>query len=151
MKALPMLDHVMLWVARIFTALILATSCIVIWYCCNSQTLHRFMTHEIVQSVTAILWLISLWLLYSKIARFCLGLSAAFFLVRVAYLAMSRVAELAHINQASLAHIIAQDILMNGIPLFGFASMIWVAVHPPQNPKTSGDNSIDNHPLPQSC
>jgi len=142
MKALSMLDHVMLWIARIFAVWILATSFIGLFYYPGNLTDHRLIT-EVITDVVAFLWLISLWLLDSKITRLCLGLSAGFFLVRVAWIAPGLLGQFHHMGPSYQARFL----LMFGTSILGVAAMIWVSLRPPQNSKTSNGNPL----LPQSC
>jgi hypothetical protein len=147
MKALPMLDHVMLWVARGFTAILLA----IFSYVCLSEgciifsslrSLHWHWHEGLASSLTALvtpllivaLANVSLWFPRKMVARIYLFLLGFTFLLGMAYLLLMKDGLIWKI-------IISLSIL-------DFAAMIWISIRPPQNSKTSNPDSLPDHPLP---
>jgi hypothetical protein len=74
MKALPMLDHVMLWVARVF--IILAFIATVIDSFAPNPVTAKFFVLSL-----AVLWLVSIWQFKRPVCRYILGFSSFFFLI----------------------------------------------------------------------
>ena len=154
MKALPMFDHVMLWVARLFTTLYPVFLAALFWSTVNNPEVELdddYVIKGILAFVLFVAWLVCLWSLRSRVARFCLGLSSGVCLAKTVDSVVFIVPLLRHSFLPYDSNFLAETYLILGIPVVGFASMLWVSIRPPQKFKTSGHNPINNHPLPQSC
>jgi hypothetical protein len=130
-RALRMLDHVMLWVARSFAVFaVFFASCMSL----DGFAKGDFIFFGSCLSLT-ILWLICTWSLRQRWARLFLGITSGMYLAAVfIYIAY----DLQSLNLNS-AHFFI-------FPLFGSVAMFWIALHPP--PIKS-----DHHyfPIPRSC
>jgi hypothetical protein len=160
MKALQMLEHVCLHEARAFVRFLLAVACLSLLSTWSYSSRHDFLQHDtfwlLAASLWIILWSICIRNLRSLVTRCCLGISSG---LLFSYWALSDLElapgqSLTHHNMtfSMLALVqIAQLILIIGIPLLGFGSMLWVSIRPPQISNPSDPHSHENHPLPQSC
>jgi hypothetical protein len=156
MKALPMLDHVMLWILRVVAILFLVQAIAQTYYLFRPTIPRPFMTPLWVAShveFAALLFVCS-WLVSSRILRWILGGTGIFRLIMLiisvvrfpqAYFFL----DLAHLNP----HYWYLPLDMLILPLLWLTSdlaMIWVAFRPPRNSDHSATLS-ENHPIPQSC
>jgi len=149
MKAL---DHVLLWVARVCAFSLLIQACAMMWF--------RFQNHwptvwlfgikglavngtiwSLVSLFLCIVWSYCLWRMESTFARLLLRFSAGLFFAGTAILLLHQLSYLSHMVASYIPHFIAVNFLMFGIPVLGYAAMIWISFHPPQN-------SLKNPPLP---
>jgi hypothetical protein len=153
MKALPMLDHVCLWIARVFLVVLLWP--LILFQILDCLTiLENWLQLDPKDYVPvpgsflfalASLWLI-LWFLCTKhlqsvITRSCLGLCSRATLVLLTY---------GIFDQFFISHPIVDDSLSNEIASIlimllaeiGFGSMLWAAVRPPKHDKTSTSGFI---------
>jgi len=128
MKALPMLDHVMLWVARGFATLVLI-ACVTMSYSTNP-----YISERLAWWFVSTLWFVGTWWPGIEIGRLFFGISSAFFLT--CYLIAFFESPLLLTNNTLILDIIA----------LGFASMLWTACRPPKK-----SNHDTNHPFSQSC
>jgi hypothetical protein len=144
MNALPMLDHIMLWVARGVVLYVVIAS----FFSCASFGPHPGQFHiDISESlflIEGVLWIMCLWHPLSTIVRLYLGLSSGFFFALASFSVLKILLLFPHLNVSYVFHYIL-------IPLVGFGSMLWVSIRPPSIFKTSDPHSHENHPLPQSC
>ena len=148
MKALPMLDHVMLWVARIFIVFLLIAICFDIWTLAGA-TLVPPLGLIMLESIATVAFLTASFLLLRRtVGRFCLGVAAALLFAKGAFDASHRLMELPNVISSHLFHFIAVTFLMHGLPLIGLASMIWISIRPSQGPKRSAPDPVSHHPLP---
>jgi hypothetical protein len=148
MKALQMLDHVVLWYARSFAAMFLSY----FFYVYLSDGLVLYSTlrqlhwrwnesfNLIIPLTIALMALallnISLWFQRRILSRFyILAIGAWFFLEDGITLTWN----------GGFGRTIAALFILS------FASNIWVAIRPSKSSKFFGPNSINDPPLPQSC
>jgi hypothetical protein len=165
MKALSMLDHVMLWMARIFLMLVIAFASLPflglalnlateLWmwfvfpdlrgtiFTVGAESVHRLGQHPllILSLAYACLWYFAFRMLPSRTPRICLGLSAALFLVLFVYSEITVV--LLRLNTlASHESFLVGMGLYSSIGIVGFASLLWVSVRPP-NQLSHSVNSV---------
>ena len=151
MKALPMLDHVMLWVARVFAGLAFLLYAIWLLNSFGPQRgpIYNSLTEDLLVASGFLLWIIGSFQLCSKVVRFCLGLCSSLCIIWLLYVAVKQLIAFSHIT-ASVSHFISVFLFVPGIPIMVFGSMLWVSLRPPQNTKSSDSYSFPHHPLPQS-
>jgi hypothetical protein len=82
-----------------------------------------------IASLWVVFWTLCLWQLPNKAARFCLGASSA---ILCGYFVFILVAMLLS-SATHLLGLIVGPVVM-ALPLAGFGSMLWVALHPPSQP-----------------
>jgi hypothetical protein len=150
MKALPMLDHVMLWVARGFIVFLLIVMCFDIWALAGANLVPPLGLLMLEYIAEVAFLTASFLMLRNNVGRLCLGGAAALGFVRGAFDASRRLMELPNVIPSHIFHFLAVTFLMHGISLIGLASLIWISIRPPQSSKTSDPDSPHNYPLPQS-
>ena len=131
MKMLPMLDHVMLWVARGVAALFLFTGCGAL---IGVQSLppdypHKNLTGLALGIIWVFLLLIGLWYLPNRIVRAFIALSGAVGIVSIG-IDTAEVVEGTWETDPFLFEIMVVSI--NAVFVLCFASLIWVALRPPK-------------------
>jgi len=135
MKALPMLDHVMLWLARTWAVYLL------LFYFAFSTRAFLVYGDGFLKAfwcpLAAFVWLVCLWSLRHGSARIYLGTFSLLCLVR---LVTSIVSILGRADNIDVY-------ILNLLGVCGFLAVIWIAIRPPRNLVTSSKVS---HPLPQS-
>jgi hypothetical protein len=140
MKALPMLDHVMLWVARVLTILLFVWSCLLL---VNSFTpqygpFRNSTSIDLFSCLLSALWIFCLWKIHSRVARFFLGISSACLLAKALINLVGIVWDLAqatdgtHDGVVYWAGLFMSMLIFTSIPLLGLISLIWVSVRPQQ-------------------
>jgi hypothetical protein len=175
MKALPMLDHVMLWIARIFLILVIMFASLpfvflalnlatALWmwlvfpdlrdtvFSTFAEDLRR-LSHQPLAMVTlgyALFWFFTFKLLPGKVARICLGLSSGLLLAMFIHGTITVILLRLPALSSHESFLIEMGLYFV-IGMIGFASFFWISVRPPQNPRKSGSNSFPHPPLPQSC
>jgi hypothetical protein len=123
MKALSMLDHVMLWVARGFAAYAVFFAII------NLVDGIIFFGSLLIATV---LWLICTYSLHHRWARLFLGITSTISAFFFGALLLQFTSGIPYLG--------ISELIFPFVGLLGSASLLWVSFHPP-----------DNHPLPQSC
>jgi hypothetical protein len=113
MKALPMLDHVMLWYARIFTVYLLIREYI-------GPTVGGLIIYLF--ALIFLSWAISCWCLNREIVRLYLGLSAA--------IGMGAVLYLAQMDTVTNGGWSVHSVLNIGSIIGSLASLVWIAIRP---------------------
>jgi hypothetical protein len=159
MKALQMLDHVMLWVARIMALVIclLFYNMIFILLPATPSTYTEWPWHTISRDlffVGSIVSLFSLFLLRIKVLRLYLIVYSILFLLYPVFLATGDQLALHEMMKTSNPlgfHYFLDNFIMEVtqapvIPMLGPIAIIWTAAR-------SGQSSLQNDPdlLPQSC
>jgi hypothetical protein len=144
LEALPMLDHLMLWVARIFSLWLLAdllyVAGIVAWG--DGRFIRLALRHHVIlhwrgdysaeafflsfMLVAAALWNLSLWYPRKDAGRLYLGLSSALLCVAFAWMLSSSLVQDSRLPSTAW---------MNGVlPMVGFFTMAWTAFRAPGLP-----------------
>ena len=136
MKALPILDHVMLWIARIFAFSSLISMFFTLeeifrlqftmdvretffWRCITALQFVGSFPVLILVFILCALSNISLWLLRKNICRLYLGLSTSLLFLAFAY---------SKLHDVNLSLFDWRD----NLTLIGCASMLWASLRPPQ-------------------
>jgi len=157
MKALPMLDHVMFWIARIFLVVVTAFALLPfigvalnllteLWMWLVFPNLRDTVLSQSADSLQslshrplflvalnyAFVWYFAFRLLPGKAARICLGLSSGLLLALFVYSAITVVL-------LRVSALYSHESFFVGISLYftfgmiGFASFLWVAIRPTRN------------------
>ena len=154
MKALSMLDHVMLWVARIFLILVLIFASLPflglvlnlatelwMWFVfpdlrgtifnAGTDSVGRLSHHPLffVTLGYAFFWYFAFRLLPSRVSRILLGVSSALFLILFVYSEFTVVLLRLNILASHESFLIGMG-LYSGIGIVGFASFLWVSIRP---------------------
>jgi hypothetical protein len=132
MKALAMLDHVMLWVARGFSVLFLLFGLLVL---CMELYLppdyhKRNLLLGVILPATAILWLVSLWN-RNLVTRLLLGITATACFVSTA----STFADclMNYLAFGPFSSDFASNLVVTFLALCGMASVMWISIRPAKN------------------
>ena len=149
MKALQMLDHVCLWIARIFLGSIFLASLFLLSR--NSESGNTLFLTEIQNTLFTLgflLWLISSFFLHNSAIRFCFGFGSSLFFAFFVYHAVKEILDIPFYNGLLdfAWHIALVLFPMPEISLLSTASMIWISIRPPQNLTPSNSKSPDNSP-----
>jgi hypothetical protein len=144
MKALAMLDHVMLWVARVFAFVVFSYVMYVFfdasWFCYHAlkhlghyfalrYSMAEVLNYEMdVFLVASILWNITVWWLRKDAGRIYLGLSGT--LMFSAYVWRILDALVWHSNWLDW-----QECFSSGSIMIGFFAMVWIAFRAPGQPR----------------
>jgi hypothetical protein len=161
MKALPMLDHVMLWVARVFLAVLLLPLVVIQvidsltildnWFRADHQNdvpvPGAYFFADV--SLWLVLWLLCIRQMQSGMARICLGLSSSLIFLFCIYCAFDEFF-VNHVIEDCLSDKIWGSVILL-IAELGFGSILWASIRPPQNSNPFPHNFLKNYPLPQSC
>jgi hypothetical protein len=155
MKALPMLDHVMLWITRCCAALtFIAVSAVILIQAVFYNAPSRDAIPWLVELLLIFfVWFVGTFYLFNKIVRTCLWLGSLYLFVVLFYNFCLELRDIPYFGDPLdyIYHLALELVPFPAIPLLGFASMIWVSLRPPQNSKNSDPDSPHHHPLPQSC
>jgi hypothetical protein len=122
MKALPMLDHVMLWYVRLFTAFLL-----IVGFIMPVILLHSIFGWISLPGAIFLLWAVCSWSLNRDIARLYLGLSAGVGIGIIAYLFFA-----AGDYMTSDGNIEVRGCLILAGMLASLTPLIWVSIRPPR-------------------
>ena len=142
MKALPMLDHVMLWVARVFTALLLLYWALITWgiYTDYDSRLIYEHTHESPYIVEVFIgsavwalwifpWIICTWLRPTYITRAVLCFAAGV----IVYVLVNDILLNSPLHNSIVSGSLAmEDLVLPTVVLLGSVSLGWVATRPPR-------------------
>ncbi len=125
MKALPMLDHVALWYARLFTAFLLGReigSPLVLIRYPSGHSFDAFM-------LAYLLWAVCAWCRGSELARLYLGLSAV--------VGMGIVLFFAENDAVTNGGWSLRGFLITGSIIGSMTPLIWTAIRPAQKPRVT--------------
>jgi hypothetical protein len=164
MKALQMLDHVMLWVARIYAIYVVGNGLyqLLFYRALLQQTMQHtpdwaapaisklFLLNIVSTIIVGAIFTVGLFLLRSQIARKSLLLTAATTLVLGMWSA-GRLLVIVLFYANSVSTRVTDMLLLFCVHVLMNLIIIWVSLHPPQSSKPSDPHSINHHPLPQSC
>jgi hypothetical protein len=162
MKALSMLDHVMLWFARIFAVWLLFEAFAwlrwtnlhhwpIVWPLgLRALAIDSRIWSPIMICLT-LAWLLSLWRMDKKSTRVFMCFSVSPFVAANAFRFARPLFDLPQINPSYIPTMLIDDFIVMGIPLLGYLTMIWLSLHSPQAPRSPGHNPVSTSPLPQSC
>jgi len=132
MKALPMLDHVMLWIARGFACLMILLSGSSLWtgHLMRVETSAKM---EFAQFAIYLIWMLGSFYLGNFLVRIIAGIFSGLFLA-ISLLVMGSIlfTTLPAIGQETF-QIKALMVAVDTLSAVGFAAMTWAAVRPPQN------------------
>jgi len=175
-----MLDHVMPWVTRVLVGVHLIQECFTLWSHNSRWSSGFWPDHMVLWShgsdlwpvvfifgikglvvderlwtlaviFLCAIWFLCLWNLQKTIARSILGCSAALFIFGTIWMMVLDNYLLANLQNSPSPYIlVGVSLIVFGMPLLCYVSMIWVSLRPPQSFKNSEGRSL-NHPLPQSC
>jgi hypothetical protein len=166
MKALAMLDHVMLWVARIFAVSLVPYFVCVTWLAFtdvdlklvyeNTHNLHDYIFTGIQTAFFGALvcaWLICAWRRPTVVSRTVLGLSAAIVLLICLRTLTDDASELRRLSPGdgeSTHQLAYEDFAKDALFVVGTLSMVWLALCPPRNSLQRGIDSFLSFAKPQS-
>jgi len=130
MKPLQTLDHVMLWVARVFSFLFFA----IVFLGLTSTFVTRGISgagiklNDFLVLGASGLAAMATWMLNSLLLRLCLGLIGAVFCTLIALDSISVLPDLATNAPPHKLVVLRLALFYSGILLFGFASFIWISL-----------------------
>jgi hypothetical protein len=164
MKALPMLDHVMLWIARIYAIYFVGNGVyqLLDYKALLQQTMQHtpvwaapaisklFLLNVVSTIIVGAIFIVGLSLLRSHIARRCLLLTAAVNLV-LGMWSMGRLLVLVLFYANTVSARVTDILLLFCVHVLMNLLIIWVSSRTTQRSEPSDHDSINHHLLPQSC
>lgn len=145
MKALQLLDHVMLWVARAFNclALLFSGAFFVSSFSLNIGQFYNSTWKDLGLVLAFSVAIFASLHLHHRVARICLGLIAGYFFIRIGMMAVTLAPGLHFLLSPSreISHVVLTAVSLLGFELCGFAAMLWTAFRPPQ--QSSSPNPVN--------